>query len=63
MTKIKTGRPSSQIKLDAVRRTRGRNYSASLRLEGFTVSTVRNSTPASVTYKEEVIAKYKQPAC
>lgn len=62
MAKVTVTRPSMQAKVELVRRTRGRNYSASLRLEGFTVSTIRNSEPASISYKEEVIAKYKQLA-
>lgn len=62
MAKIKSDRPSMQAKVELVRRTRGRNYSASLRLEGFEVSTSCNSAVASISHKEEVIAKYKQLA-
>lgn len=62
MEKVNVTRPSMQAKVELVRRTRGRNYSASLRLEGFKVSATRKYESASISYKEEVIAKYKQLA-
>lgn len=61
MANIKISGVSLQNKIEFVRRTRGRNYSASLRLEGFTVTTARNTT-VSASHKDEVIAKYKQLA-
>lgn len=62
MANIKTGKPSIQAKVDVIRRTRGRNYSASLRLEGFSLSSPPAVKSVSVSCKEELIAKYKQLA-
>jgi len=60
MTNIKTSKPTEQAKAETVRRTRGRNYYASLRLEGFSVPTNHISTVTTDSYKEEIIAKYRQ---
>jgi hypothetical protein len=50
---------SLEAKKAYARKSRSSNYRASLKLEGFTVSSSPSETPSS---KEKVIAKYAKPA-